>query len=186
MFPSKLFKWLAEQTVQSALAAVFGSAVVTSLVNAALRSVYTPSWEASWVIWSVTALAAYVVILRTSSAWSKFLTGSGSSGPQPTAEMLNAGRKERRCKREQLIRDWREMVAAVQALSEQDDYHGWVLRTLEADPRFMALKPNLTERTKTALYGRKAVVRQEGGWMRGELTLILEDIAALEETWDLR
>jgi hypothetical protein len=185
--------WIAEATVQQVVGAIAGSAVVTSLVSALVREFAILSWEWSWVLWTTTALVGYAVGIRTSPKWLPKLNAAGLTptpvqSPRPTVEILEANRKERQAKREQLIAAWRGMVHAV-----HNEMHELALRglsqpiaaSLESHPEFLTLLPHLREGTRRAIYGRIALVAPENSSMDGALHAVLDDIAMIERDWAL-
>jgi hypothetical protein len=187
-----LLSWFADATAQHFWGAVLGSALVTSLISATTRSLVTLSWEWSWVLWTGTALASYVGLLRTAPHWLPKVAAQRARKredddvPRPTLEMLEAGRRERQAKREALIKSWRGMVYRIhrdmtRPGAESKPTVAW----LKEHPEFLSLKPHLDDQVISTLYGRVWVSSLPNSSLEGSLHRVLQDIDRIEEEWGL-
>src|SRR5262245_46056583 len=87
----KLLRWVVDITAQQIVGGLLGSAVVTSIVNFIVRQYTTMSWEAAWVLWTSTALIAFVAMVKVIDLYNRRTahpqTGRGIV-PAPDALLL--------------------------------------------------------------------------------------------------
>jgi len=95
---------------------------------------------------------------------------------RPTVEMLEAGRLAQQAQ----IKEWRQMVAFANHYARQPGVTDTAIVILESDPRFMSLRPRLSERTKQALRGKLGDDSEESHTMLFALRCVLDDIDKFE------
>src|SRR3990167_1775201 len=112
-------------------------------------------------------------------------TTNPHDGLRPTIEMLEAGRRVAEARHVQRIKEWREMVAYVNHRARTEGVSA--IELAESDPRFMSLRPLLTDKTQRALRGE--ILTQDEGpnapTIPYALRCILDDVDTLERTWSI-
>ena len=112
-----------------------------------------------------------------------------SSGPYPTVEMLEEGRKQQLAKRESLIKAWREMVVAVHHQQRESQMHSTepptITALLERHPDFLSFRPYMSDRTRDGVWGRMSIVPPKQSTMSGSLHSILSDIDDMAKRWGI-
>lgn len=84
------------------------------------------------------------------------------------------------------IEQWRSMVRTIDRQTKQEKNRDrTVASLLEANLDFLALKPHLSQRTLSSIYGNIVVVPPPNSTMFGVLHLLLKDVDELERKWGL-